>query len=305
MSFVKDKVCLITGATSGIGKETAIGLARQGAAIVFTAITEQEGRKARREIIERSGSENVAMFQCDLSSMDSIRRCCSIINGKYSRVHVLVNNAGVFETRKRLSDDNIEMTFAVNYLAPFLMTNLLLDTLRHSAPARIINVTSRAHKVANLDINDLVDPAEYRGLKAYANSKLALILFTKQLATQLVGTGITVNCLHPGRVRTSLISQLNPMLRMLLGLAMKGPAKGAETSVFLAMSPDLECVTGGYFMNKKQQTLPGKLDDAGLKEGLWRFSEGLVGCRCCPMENFLILRLVSHIDLILTEDDPI
>ena len=200
---MKGKIVLITGATSGIGKATAAELARRGAAIVFTARDEGRGAAAREEIIRESGGGSVESVHCDLSSFDSIRSCCASFAARYPALHVLINNAGVWDFTRRLSRDGIENIFAVNYLAPFLMTNLLLDTLKKSAPSRIVNVGSGLHG-GTINFDDIEFSGSFSAVKAYRQSKLAILLFTRLLALKLEGTGVTVNAVHPGFVSTNL-----------------------------------------------------------------------------------------------------
>src|SRR6266545_3993807 len=194
------KICLITGGTNGIGKSTAQGLARMGATVVIVGRNAQKTSRVVEEIRAASGNKNVDSLLADLSSQQEVRRLAREFKSKYSRLHVLLNNAGGFFMRRQLSVDGIEMTFAFNHLAYFLLTNLLLDTVKASAPARIINVSSAAHKSGKIEFDNLQGERSYNGFAAYGNSKLANILFTIELARRLEGTSITVNALHPGMV---------------------------------------------------------------------------------------------------------
>jgi len=271
--ILKGKTCLITGATSGIGKQTAISLAKLGATIAFTAIDEAEGKSTRKEIIDLSGSQEVEFLICDLASFDSIKNCCSAFLKKYDALHILINNAAVLEMKRLLSKDGIEKTLAVNYLAPFLMTKLLIGALKESAPSRIINLTSGSHKVAKIDFNNIEMNHNYSGIKAYAQSKLAMILFTHKMAKKLSGTDVVINCVHPGRVRTNLIHQLNPLFKFIVELFMVNSLKGAETTVYVASSDNVAAVSGKYFYNKRVKKSSSHSYDVNIANKLWEVSE--------------------------------
>lgn len=273
---MKDKIVLITGATSGIGKETAVGLAKLGATIVFTTREIDRGRMARDEIISESKNDKVDFIHCDLASLDSIRSCCEEFKSKYERLDVLINNAGVWDSRRRESRDGIENTFAVNYLAPFLMTNLLLDVLKRSVPSRIITVASTLHTRAHINFDDIEFKKSFSAWKAYSQSKLAVILFTKLLAEKLKDTGVTVNCLHPGTVATNISRDANFVYRAFFKLFGKDPEKGAETSIYLASSPEIEKVTGEYFVDKKIKQSSSESHDMEIAKELWDLSAGYV-----------------------------
>ncbi len=255
---MKDKVCMVTGASSGIGKATALGLASRGATVVMVCRDRAKGDAARAEIIESSGNEAVELLVADLASQQSIRRLVGDFAEVHHQLHVLVNNAGVYLTKRQVTGDGIEMTFAVNYLARFLLTNLLLDTLERSAPARIVDVAGAYHRKGTIAFGDLQGEKAYNGAGANAQSKLANVLFTYELARRLEGTGVTANCLHPGAVGSDLVNKdpdyppyMSLAYRLLTPL-MKSPKKGAVTSVYLASSPNVAGVSGKYFVNKKQ-----------------------------------------------------
>ena len=278
---MKDKIVLITGATSGIGKETAVGLAKLGATIVFTTREIDRGRTARDEIIRESKNDKVDFIHCDLASLDSIRSCCEEFKNKYERLDVLINNAGVWDFRRRESRDGIENTFAINYLAPFLMTNLLLDILKRSAPSRIINVASAPYvfwiaRTRTINFDDIEFKKSFSAWKAYSQSKLAVILFTKLLAEKLKDTGVTVNCLHPGTVATNISRDANFVYRAFFKLFGKDPKKGAETSIYLASSPEIEKVTGEYFADKKIKQSSSESHDMEIAKKLWDLSVSYV-----------------------------
>lgn len=268
---MKDEIVLITGATSGIGKETAIGMAKLGGTIVFTTRDKQRGELTKDEIVKASNNDKIDFIYCDLSSFDSIRSCCDQFKTKYRQLHILINNAGIWESKREVSNDGIESTFAVNYLASFLMTDLLLDLLKKGAPSRIINLTSGYHG-GTINFDDIEFKKSFSGRKAYRQSKLAMILFTKVLAEKLKGTGVTVNCVNPGFTATNLARELNSILRTFFKLFGKDPTKGAETSIFLASSPEVENITGQYFDNKKIRQSSKESNDMEVAKKLWDLS---------------------------------
>ena len=269
---MKNKIVLITGATSGIGKETALGLAKLGATIVFTTRDNLKGEKTKKELIATTSNKNIHMLKCDLASFESIRNCCKELKSKYDKLHVLINNAGVWDFKRRESKDGIENIFATNYLAPFLMTNLLLDIFIESSPSRIINVTSGMH-YGTINFDDIEFKQKFSGAKAYRQSKLGLILFTRFLAKKLEGTGVTVNCVHPGMNKTDLGRDAGGFSQMIFKLMGKDPEIGAETSIFLTSSPDVENITGEYFAKKKIKRSSKESYDMDLAKKLWDVSE--------------------------------
>jgi NAD(P)-dependent dehydrogenase (short-subunit alcohol dehydrogenase family) len=266
---LKGKISIVTGANSGIGKQTAGALALAGARVVMVCRDRARGEAARSEIKSKTGSDSVELMLCDLSSQKSIREFADEFKRTHDRLDALVNNAGVYIRKREVTTDGIETTFAVNHLAYFLLTNSLLDLLKRSAPARIINVASAAHTSAKLDFDNLQGEKGYSGVRAYANSKLANILFTYELARQLAGTSVTANCLHPGVVATGIFRALPTPVEALIKLFMMTPEKGAETSIYLASSPEVEGVTGKYFVKKVEtKTSPESYNvDAGKR--LW------------------------------------
>ncbi len=269
---MKNKIVLITGATSGIGKETALGLAKLGATIVFTTRDSLKGEKTRNELIAATNNENIDMLQCDLASFESIKNCCKEFKSKYDRLHVLINNAGVWDFKRRESKDGIENIFATNYLAPFLMTNLLLDVLKKSNPSHIINVTSGMH-YGTINFDDIEFKQKFSGAKAYRQSKLGLILYTRLLAKKLEGTGVTVNTVHPGMNKTDLGRDASGFSRMIFKMMGKDPRIGAETSIYLASSPEVENITGEYFAKKEIKKSSKESYDMDLAKKLWDVSE--------------------------------
>ncbi|HWQ20411.1 MAG TPA: SDR family oxidoreductase [Methanotrichaceae archaeon] len=267
---MRGRTVLVTGSTDGIGKETALVLARMGANVLIHGRDEEKGRKVMEEIRHKSGNGQIELYIADLSSQRQVRKLAKEVLGSHDRLHVLINNAGVYMPQRRLTEDGIETTLAVNFLAPFLLTGLLQDLLKRSAPSRIINVSSVAHMSARVDLTDLQGERYYDGYNAYALSKLALILFTYSLAEKLRGTGVTVNCLHPGVINTKL-------LRAGFGPGGAGVEEGARTPVYLASSPDVENVTGKYFKDRRiAQSSPLTMDE-GLQERFWKLGEKLTG----------------------------
>ncbi len=277
---LRGKTVLVSGATSGIGLEASVTFARLGARLVMVGRDEGKTSRTVAEVRRRSGSGAVDWLLCDFSSQAQVRRLGEGFRARYDRLHVLVNNAGTVFTKRTLTEDGIESTFAVNYLGPFLLTNLLLEVLRASAPARVIMVSSTGHYGGTLDFNDLGFEHGYQIMRAYGRSKLALVLFTRELAKRLEGTGVTVNALHPGAVATSIWNRAPSYTRPIFALAkrllMISPAAGAETIVYLATSPEVEGKTGLYF-DKNRPTVPSRLaQDDTLAQRLWDESARLV-----------------------------
>jgi NAD(P)-dependent dehydrogenase (short-subunit alcohol dehydrogenase family) len=271
------KLCIVTGANDGIGKETALGLAKLDATVVMLCRDRDRGEASQREIKQRSGNDRVELMICDLGSRDSIREFASEFKLRHDRLDVLVNNAGILMRERSLNEDGVESTFAINHLGYFLLTNLLLDLLKKSAPSRIVNVASTAHKYGKIDIGGWVIGRDYSAFSAYANSKLANVLFTYELAQRLEGTGVTANCLHPGAVGTNLFRGLPKILRGLIGLVTMGPERGARTSIYLASSPEVEGVSGKYFASRRQEKSSVASYDLSAARKLWEVSEELTG----------------------------
>src|SRR5215469_5272798 len=278
---MQGKVCLITGANSGIGKATALGLAQMGATVVMVCRDRARGEEAQREIKMKSGNEAVDLLIADLSSQQSIRRLADTFRQRYPHLHMLINNAGAGFTQRQESVDGVEMTFAVNYLAPFLLTNLLLDVLKSSAPARIIQVSSSVERRARFELHDLQFHHRYSFLRAYSQSKLALLLFTYELARQLQGTGVTVNAMDPGITATNLgRGGLAPIPRLLMHFVAarvgNPPEKAAQTALYLASSPEVESISGHYFANSALRKSSERSQDESLQRHLWEESARLV-----------------------------
>jgi retinol dehydrogenase-12 len=271
---MKGKICLVTGANSGIGFETAKALARMGARVGLICRTPAKCEDAKSAILQAVPSAELDGFTADLSSQAEIRCVAADIKRTYPKIDVLINNAGIVENTFKRSVDGIEMTFAVNHLAYFLLTNLLLEPIKAAAPSRIINVSSAAHFGARMDFDNLQGEKGYNGWRAYSQSKLANILFTYELARRLAGTGVTVNCLHPGVIGTKLFRNLG-IINTLAGIFLASPEKGAETSVYLASSPEVEGVTGKYFDNKRAvPSSSASYNEADAKR-LWQISAEL------------------------------
>jgi NAD(P)-dependent dehydrogenase (short-subunit alcohol dehydrogenase family) len=283
------KTCIVTGASSGIGKETARGLARRGAHVVMVARDRQRGESARSEIARDSRDGNVDLLLADLSSQAAVRALAAEILAKYDAIDVLVNNAGAMYTARSLTVDGIERTFATNHLAYFLLTHLLLDRIKSGARAgsgaRIVNVSSRAHERATMNFDDLQFERGFSVRYVYGHSKLANVLFTYELARRLEGTNVTANCLHPGVVRTRFGRNntsdplgliVNGGIRV-AGLFFIDARKGAETSIHLASSPEVEGVTGKYFARSKETPSSELSHDREAARRLWEISEQMCG----------------------------
>jgi len=276
---------LITGANSGIGRETTLALARLGARIVMVCRDEAKGLEARRDIEAQSGNTQLDLLLADLGSLRQVRRLAESFQARYGALHVLVNNAGLILGERSVTEEGHETTFAVNHLAPFLLTHLLLDTLKASAPARIINVASTVHFGTRIHFEDLFQEANYQPMGAYRQSKLANILFTYRLAEQLEGTGVTANCLHPGIVETNFGNKGSRLYRFFKPMVKPffiNPQKGAETLIHLASSPEVENTTGKYFERKKPRRSSKISYDIETQDRLWNISEQLTGLDAKP-----------------------
>ncbi len=268
MLSLRGKVVLITGATSGIGKETAKGLAKMGATIVFTTRDDKRGKETKEEIVSNSGNKDVHVLFCDLASFDSIRKFCDEFKKRFDRLDVLINNAATWDYTRRVSKDGIENILATNLLAPFLMTHLLLDLIKKSAPSRIINLTSGLHS-GTIDFEDIEFKKKFSGFKAYRQSKLGVILFTRLLARKLKGTGVTVNTVHPGMNNTNLGRDAGRISRAIFKLISKDPKIGAQTSIYLASSPEVEGITGEYWYKMQKDESSDESHDMELAQRLW------------------------------------
>jgi retinol dehydrogenase-12 len=273
------KICMITGATSGIGEATAERLASLGASVVFVGRDPKKCASVAERIKETTHNPAVDFLVADLSSQKDIRRIVQEFKSRFSRLNVLVNNVGAIYFARRKSVDGIEMTFALNHLAPFLLTNLLLDTLISSAPARIINITSAKHGEAVMNFGDLENKKGYNSSKAYSQSKLANVLFTIELARRLQGRGVTVNAIHPGFVESNLGKNNAGILRPLVSLLRMGgitPQTAADYVVYLAASEEVAKTTGSYFYRNKISTSLASYDEEAASL-LWEVSAARVG----------------------------
>jgi len=289
LSEMKGKICIVTGSNSGIGKETALALAKMGATAVMVVRSQERGEKAQKEIIRQTGNNSVDLMICDISSMDSIRRFAKEFKNKYKRLDVLVNNAGAMFNKREVTPEGFERTLAVNYLGSFLLTHELLDLLKSSAPSRVINVSSGLAKNGRVDLDDLTSEKNYRGTKAYsqvrapvyANTKLMVMLFTYELAGRLKGTGVTANVLMPGFVATNLGKNSGSLSSSLMFKMVRpmqvSPRKGAETSVYLASSSEVTNVTGKCFAKRQETTTCPASYDENLQKQLWNRAEIMLG----------------------------
>jgi NAD(P)-dependent dehydrogenase (short-subunit alcohol dehydrogenase family) len=276
--LMSDKICLVTGATSGIGRATAIALAELGATVVVAGRNERLGRETAEEIRAVTGGRPADYLIADLSSQREVRELARRFRERYPRLDVLVNNAGVITRERTVTGDGIETQLAVNHLAPFLLTHLLVDLLRATSPARIVTVASQVEASGTIDFEDIGGERHYDPIAAYSQSKLANVLFTYELARRLEGSGVTANCLHPGVIATQLLDDYlgRPrMLRFVARLRNPGPAEGARTSVYLASSPEVERVSGKYFVDSRPATSSSRSRDPDLAKKLWEFSAKL------------------------------
>jgi NAD(P)-dependent dehydrogenase (short-subunit alcohol dehydrogenase family) len=276
---MQGKVCLVTGSSSGIGEVTARELATMGATVVMLCRNRAKGAAAQAEIKAASGNAQVDLIVADLSELSEVRRAAHEFKQNYTQLHVLINNAGGINAERTVTSDGLEATFATNYLAPFLLTHLLLDMLKASAPARIVNVSAPAHKIGKIDFTDLQGEHDYNALKAYTQSKLAQIYFTYELAERLTGTGVTVNALDPGHVVSHFNDSTKGMLHVIAeviyffdGISAE---QAAQTALYLATSPEVACVSGKYFSNCKPIPSSRRSYDVAVRQRLWNVSVAL------------------------------
>jgi NAD(P)-dependent dehydrogenase (short-subunit alcohol dehydrogenase family) len=277
-----DKVFLITGATAGIGLVTARELARTGATVVGVGRNPEKSAAVTKQIREQTGNPNVEFLLADLSVQKQVHALAQTFRERYARLDVLINNAGAVYLKRQETADGLELTFALNHLSYFLLTHLLLDRLKASAPARIVNVASRAHiRTPGLDFNDLQNRRGYVGLNVYNESKLCNVLFTQELARRLAGTNVTVNALHPGVVATNFFLNnglLGQLARPIINLISISPEDGAKTTLYLATSPEVEGVTGKYFDDRQREIPSSQASyDRAAQLRLWQVSEQLTG----------------------------
>jgi NAD(P)-dependent dehydrogenase (short-subunit alcohol dehydrogenase family) len=278
---MRGRVCVVTGASSGIGRATALALGRMGATLALVCRDPARGEETVAEIRRQTGNDEAAVLLADLSAQQAVRRVAAELLARYRAIHVLVNNAGVINLRHSTTVDGVETVFAVNHLAYFLLTNLLLDRLKSSGPARIVNVASEAHRFARtIRFDDLGHERRYRAMRVYGHSKLANVLFTYELSRRLAGTSVTANCAHPGGVATRL-GQNNGRVATALSKALRPffrtPEQGAATSVHLASSPAVEGVSGRYFKNSRAARSSRVTYDVELARRLWEVSARMTG----------------------------
>ena len=273
------KICLVTGATSGIGKFIATALADQGAVVIAAGRDEEKAEEVVWQIREQTGNESVHYLIADFSDLQAVRDLAREFKARFPRLDVLVNNAGAFFNARHRTQYGVEKTFLVNHLAPFLLTNLLLGRIRASAPARIVNVSSDSHKMGKIDFEDLNFERFYFGILAYARSKLANVLFTYELSRRLDGIGVTVNALHPGHAATNMwqmnMPVIGPMIQKVMGIFSHSAEEGADNSIYLASSPDVEGVTGKYFIQRNSALSSSLTYEVELAKELWEVSERL------------------------------
>jgi NAD(P)-dependent dehydrogenase (short-subunit alcohol dehydrogenase family) len=274
------KVCVLTGATSGIGRAAASALARQGYALALVCRSREKGERTAAELRTETPGAAVSLFLADLGEQADVRRVAGELLAALPRIDVLLNNAGIVNLAREETPDGREATFAVNHLAYFLLTDLLLERLRASAPARIVSVASDAHRFGRLDLDDLeYRRRRYRSMQVYGSSKLLNILWNQELARRLAGSGVTANCLHPGGVNTGLGDNNNRVIATVGRLVkrfMRTPEQGADTAVWLATAPELEGVTGKYFADRKERQPSAPARDPANARRLWEISERLV-----------------------------
>jgi NAD(P)-dependent dehydrogenase (short-subunit alcohol dehydrogenase family) len=273
---MKGRVCVVTGATAGLGKETALALARMGATVVIVARNAAKAARTVDDIVRTTASSRAETVLADFASLESVREAAAEIARRHESVHVLVNNAGVAMKHRTLSADGYELTFAVNHLAPFLFTRELLPLLRAGAPSRIVTIASAAEATGPIDFDDLQSEKNYRGFRVYGKTKLMNVLFTYELAARLAGTGVTANCVHPGAVATDMLRQLPWWLYGLISPFLLTPERGAATQILLASAPALAAASGGYYVKGKPARSSPRSYDVDARTRLWDMSETLV-----------------------------
>jgi retinol dehydrogenase-14 len=275
---MENKVCIITGANAGVGKESALGLARLGAHVVMVCRSKERGELARAEIAKESGNDHIDLFISDLSEMGQVRTLAGSLLSSLQSIDVLIHNAGLANAKRKVTNEGLETTLAVNQLAPFLLTHLLLKRLQDSAPARVVMVTSGMHGRGQIDFDNLQGEREYAGIAAYATSKMMNVMFTYSLARRLEGTGVTSNVVHPGFVNTGLLRQSPLPFRFMMRIMGISVEEGARSTIFAASDPSLRA-TSGTFINRKletQQSAPRSYDEV-IQERLWTTCMELTG----------------------------
>jgi NAD(P)-dependent dehydrogenase (short-subunit alcohol dehydrogenase family) len=273
---MEGRICVVTGATAGIGKATAFALAKMGATVVIVARDAAKSTGTVDEIEKAVPNAKMDVVLADFASLEAVRGAAAEIGRRYGAVHVLVNNAGVASKPRLLSKDGFELTFAVNHLAPFLFTRELMPLLQAGGPSRIVTVASVAERNGPIDFDDLQSERNYRGFLAYGKSKLANVLFTYELASRLAGSGVTANCLHPGAVATDMLRKIPWLLYAVISPFLLTPEQGAATPVFLASSPQVEGVSGGYYVKSRAARSSPRSYDVDARKRLWEVSEAIV-----------------------------
>lgn len=276
---MQGRICMVTGATDGIGKATALGLARLGATVIVVGRNPDKAEAVVAEIQEATGNRDIQPAIADFASLDQVRALALRFQARFERLDVLINNAGVVTRERQVSHDGHELMLAVNHLAPFLLTNLLLPSLQAAAPSRIVNVASMGYKQGDIHFGDLQSEQTFSHRAAYYQTRLASVLFTLALARRIEGTGVTANVLHPGIVKTTLSHNYmgNPIFRFFEQIIAISPEQGAQTSLFVATAPELAGVNGSYFEKQQAKALNDKAIDHTLQERLWAASATLVG----------------------------
>jgi NAD(P)-dependent dehydrogenase (short-subunit alcohol dehydrogenase family) len=280
---LQDKVYLVTGANAGIGKSTALALAQRGATVVMVCRDRVRGEAAQAEMKAISGNDHIDLLIGDMTSLTSVRQLAQEVQTNYPQLHALINNAGGTYAKRSLTSDGIESTLALNYIGPFLLTTLLLDQLKANAPSRIVNVASMVHKFGKLKFDDLQSEQKYASLSVYGQAKLAFIMFTYELARRLDGTGVTANVLHPGGVATSYVG--DNLIGKLSKLVLLTPEQGAQTSIYLASSPEVEHVSGTYFTKSKAVASSKASYDEQKQQQLWQITEALIAEKSASVEH--------------------
>ncbi len=281
---LEGRVCIVTGGNAGIGKAAARAIAGMGATVVLACRRPEAGEAARREIEQATGNRGVSVMALDLASLASVRTFASDFRSTHDRLHLLVNNAGIYTSKRTLTEDGLERTWEVDYLSHFLLTNLLMDALQKGAPSRVINVSSNGHQMGRIDFDDLNRERRWSGIRAYGQAKLAQILFTKEFARRFAGTGVSAFAVHPGAVRTDW-SRGGRGMRLGARIAwpfMLTPDQGADTIVWLASLPETDGWSGQYFTKRHTQAPKADAEDPELARLLWEASERLSGLQPAP-----------------------
>jgi retinol dehydrogenase-12 len=269
------RICLITGATDGVGRETAAVLARRGFTVILVARNAAKAKMVAREIAQSTGATDVDYMLCDLASLKQVRQLAETFSRKYPRLDVLINNAGIFAPRRALTEDGYESTYQVNYLSHFLLTHLLLEDLKRSEQGRIINLSSSVYNIGKFDPENLQSEQSFSLIGAYAASKLQVLMFTLELAERLRGTRVVANAVHPGVVRTQMLANATGVFKIISYFATPfavSPQRGASTSVYLASSPEADGVSGRYFVNSRAVNVKSRFNTAENRKLLWDLS---------------------------------